>query len=74
MSGCDDKFVYQICFTTQFVYLSHALKLNPIDYLRCTNCYGKANKAVHALAWWQTIGHELLLLFSIISPCSNIAL
>ena len=30
--------------TTQFAYCFQALKLNLGEYLRFTNCYGKANK------------------------------
>ena len=31
-------------------YLFQVLKLNPIEYLRFINCYGKANRETHALA------------------------
>ena len=35
---------YYIGHTTQFVYRFQVLKLNLVEYLRFTNCYGKANK------------------------------
>ena len=43
--------------TKCIVYRFQALKLNPIEYLRFINCYGKANRKTHALAQRHLIGH-----------------
>ena len=44
---------------TQFVYRFQDLNLNPIYYLRFTNCYGKINKEGHGLTYWHKIWHRL---------------
>ena len=51
--------------STWFVYRFQALKLNPIEYLRFINCYGKANRETHALAQWHLTGHRLFVSESI---------
>ena len=43
----------------RFVYCFQVLNLNSIEYLRFTNCYGRANKKKHILAQRNMIGHHL---------------
>ena len=42
-----------------YVYCFQALKLNPIEYLRFINCYGKTNRETHTLAQRHLIGYQL---------------
>ena len=41
--------VLMINLNSKFVYRFQALKLNPAEYLRFTNCYRKANIETYAL-------------------------
>ena len=45
--------------TKYIVCRFQALKLNPRECLRFTNCYGKANKETYALAERHMIGYRL---------------
>ena len=43
--------------STEIVYCFQTLKLNPIEYVRFTNCCEKSNKETYTLAQWHMIGH-----------------
>ena len=43
------------------IYYYYLLLLNPIEYLRFINCYGKTDREMDALAQWHMIGHRLFV-------------
>ena len=54
--------------TKYIVYRFQALKLNPTEYLRFINCYGKANRETDALAQWHLIRYR----FFVSEPIGNV--